>query len=84
MAESLHVNTVPVMASPGMPHEKTAEYLRRHVGFRMRGEFYFHGVRAEKSGILKDVGDGHFILHDTAAGHMVLCDINTLGFVSFF
>lgn len=71
----------PTLVNPGY----TQAYLRSKIGSRVRIEFLIGSNSIiDRTGVIEDVGISYIVLRDQNTGDLVMCDLYSIKFVTFF
>lgn len=85
-----NIATVPIAAeqfgeAPVFDTQYTQGYLRTQIGSKVRVEFLIGtNMLVDRSGILVDVGISYIIINPTETDDLMLCDIYSIKFVTFY
>ncbi len=83
----------PPLVPPAAAFSKTAEspndvagYLKNYVGKKIRAQFIIGtgGTLIDRAGILIDVGASFFVIQPEESDNMLICDLNTMRFVTIY
>ncbi|MBO5136054.1 MAG: hypothetical protein J6C17_01580 [Clostridia bacterium] len=92
------MNTMPQPVTPQSPvysynneevmtcmgNGNMSEYLCGNMNMPVKIEFMFGNLHAEKTGILRGVGENYVVIEDTATGNKMVCDLRYVKFINIY
>lgn len=67
-----------------MGNGNMSEYLCGNMNMPVKIEFMFGNLHAEKTGILRGVGENYVVIEDTATGNKMVCDLRYVKFINIY
>ncbi len=61
-----------------------SEYLCGNMNMPVKIEFMFGNLHAEKTGILRGVGENYVVIEDTTTGNRMVCDLRYVKFINIY
>ena len=61
-----------------------SDYLCGNMNMPVKIEFMFGNLHAEKTGILRGVGDNFVVIEDTTMGNRMVCDLRYVKFINIY
>ena len=67
-----------------MGNGNMSEYLCGNMNMPVKIEFMFGNLHAEKTGILRGVGENYVVIEDTVTGNKMVCDLRYVKFINIY